>query len=168
MIDSSPEVLEINRIKLGPLADRVTYVVTDVFTWAPTTTFDAAAMGFWVSHVPADRWTEFWQMVRAAVSPSGSVWIGDNAEPEVGWDAGYVPRPPDPLRLTSDGTIDRRTDVHERWLPDGRTYEIVKRFHSPADLVTDLAGVGFDAQAANTDWAFITAVARPSTGATPR
>jgi len=168
VIDSSPEVLEINRIKLGPLADRVTYVVTDVFTWRPPETYDAAAMGFWMSHVPVDRWSDFWQMVRAAVSPWGSVWIGDNAEPERGWDAGYVPRPPDPERLTTDGTIDMRTHVHERSLPDGRTYEIVKRFHSPADLVTDLAGVGFDAEAATTDWAFITAVARPSTGPTAR
>jgi SAM-dependent methyltransferase len=168
VIDSSPEVLEINRAKLGPLADRITYDVTDVFTWAPPATYDAAAMGFWVSHVPTDRWSAFWQMVRAAVSPTGSVWIGDNAEPERGWEAGYVPRPADPERLTTDGTIDMRTHVHERSLPNGRTYDIVKRFHSPTALVADLAAVGFDAEAATTEWAFITAVARPTSGPAPR
>jgi len=71
-------------------------------------------------------------------------------------------------RLTTDGTIDMRTHVHERSLPDGRSYDIVKRFHSPSALVADLDAVGFEAEAATTEWAFITAVARPSASPTPR
>lgn len=167
VVDSSPEVLEINRAKLGRLASRITYRVLDVFDWTPDTPHDAVAMGFWMTHVPTDRWDEFWATVRSALAPGGTVWIGDNAEPELGWEAGVVERPPDPDRLTTDGTIDRRTDQHQRSLPDGSTYQIVKRFYSPTDLVAALARTGFDAAAETTDWAFITAVARPTDDVPP-
>jgi len=136
-IDSSPEVFAINaeKIRSANTATSVEYVVADIFDWRPSETFDAAVFGFWISHVPASRWDRFWTTVHDALVPGGHVWFCDNARPEVG--------------------IDHTSDVHERGLPDGRTFRLVKRFYEPEELQRDLEGHWFSASVRTTDWAFL-------------
>jgi demethylmenaquinone methyltransferase/2-methoxy-6-polyprenyl-1,4-benzoquinol methylase len=153
-VDASPEVLEINDGKLGPERERVEFVVADVFAWDPPTRYDAVLFGFWISHVPADRWDDFWSGVRHSVRPGGSIWFCDNADPERGWRAGVLPRPTARF-VSGDGPIDPRSGVTERTLPDGRSYRVVKRFFQPDELARELAEHGFDARVSNTDWAFL-------------
>jgi SAM-dependent methyltransferase len=153
-VDASPEVLAINEGKLGSERARVEFVIADVFAWRPPRPYDAVLFGFWVSHVPADRWNDFWSVVRDSVRPGGSIWFCDNADPQIGWGAGVLPRP-EPRFVSGDDDIDARTGITERTLPDGRSYRVVKRFFEPDALARELDERGFDAAVTNTDWAFL-------------
>ena len=61
-VDASPEVIAINRARVG--ADNVDYVQADLFAWRPTQRYDAVFLSFWLSHVPDERFGAFWKMVR--------------------------------------------------------------------------------------------------------
>jgi hypothetical protein len=93
-------------------------------------------------------------MVRRCLRPGGPVWFCDNANPELGWRAGVLPRP-EALYVSGDATIDPRTRITTRELPDGRAYRVVKRFFEPDDLTRELDGLGFETSVGNTQWAFL-------------
>jgi len=156
-LDASPEVHELSAQKLGARATAVEYVTGDLFEWRPPaeTTYDAVVFGFWISHVPRGRWDAFWTFVHDVLAPRGRVWFCDNAPPEQWWQKQVLSPPSDPSILEGDGRIDRSTDIHERVLPDGRTFKLVKRFYEPDELERDLGGRGFDARVYTTDWAFM-------------
>jgi demethylmenaquinone methyltransferase/2-methoxy-6-polyprenyl-1,4-benzoquinol methylase len=154
-LDAAPETLARNAEKLGASAEKVRFVECDLFAWSPPEQYDAIVFGFWISHVPADRWDRFWTIVRDALTPDGHVWFCDSARPELAWEAGVLPRPDDPVVLRGDGTIDRSTDVHVRTLPDQRTFRSVKRFYDAVELQQDLERRGFAASVRTTTWAFI-------------
>jgi demethylmenaquinone methyltransferase/2-methoxy-6-polyprenyl-1,4-benzoquinol methylase len=153
-VDASPEVLAINAGKLGADADRVEFVVADLFGWEPPMTYDAVLFGFWISHVPGDRWGDFWSLVRRCLRPGGQVWFCDNADPELGWRAGVLPHR-DARFLSGDNRIDRDTGITERVLPDGRSYRVVKRFYAPDELARELSSFGIAATVTTTEWAFL-------------
>jgi demethylmenaquinone methyltransferase/2-methoxy-6-polyprenyl-1,4-benzoquinol methylase len=131
-VDSSPEVLARNRAKLGPGA-AVEHVVADLFAWEPPRAFDVCFFSFWLSHVPAVRLAGFWDLVRRALRPGGRVFLIDNA------------RTGDPHH-----TVSRSGEVMRRKLSDGREFEIVKRFWTPAELEAEAAGFGWRLQAGET------------------
>jgi SAM-dependent methyltransferase len=98
------------------------HVVADVFAWEPPEArFDLCFFSFWISHVPAARFAEFWWLVRRAVRPGGRVFFVDGA---IG---------------------DREPGGEEelRTLNDGREFRIVKRFWTPADLTELVRPYGF-------------------------
>jgi len=122
-VDAVPEVLELNRAKLGTAVD---YVLADVFAWEPPRAFDVCFFGFWLSHVPSGRFEAFWQLVGRALKPDGRVLLVDNAH--LG----------DPRHLVSaSGEVVRRS------LSDGREFDIVKRVWAPAELERELATLGW-------------------------
>ena len=129
-VDASPEVLERNRDRSGPGVD---HVVADIFAWQPPRPFDACFFAFWLSHVPRERAAEFWELVARALRPDGRVFLIDNA------------RAGDPRH-----TVKIADEVARRSLSDGREFDIVKRFWSPAELEQELAGLGWDIGAAET------------------
>lgn len=131
-VDASPEVLERNRDRSGP---DVEHVVADIFTWQPPRRFDACFFAFWLSHVPRERVAEFWRLVGRALRPDGRVFLIDNAH----MDGGDIRH-----------TVGRRDEVARRNLADGREFDIVKRFWSPAELEEELAGLGWTFTAAET------------------
>lgn len=129
-VDAVPEVLELNRAKLGAAVD---YVLADVFAWEPPRAFDVCFFGFWLSHVPSRRFETFWQLVERALKADGRVFLVDNAH--LG----------DPRHTVSaDGEVVRRS------LSDGREFEIVKRFWAPPELERDLAALGWQLDAGAT------------------
>ena len=54
------------------------YVVADLFNWTPNQQFDFIFFGFWLSHVPMEQFTPFWQMVKGALKPKGRVFFVDS------------------------------------------------------------------------------------------
>jgi hypothetical protein len=83
--------------------------------------------GFWLSHVPAERFESFWSFVADCLEPSGRVFFADDAC-----------RTPDELvEGPSSSTIRRRLD-------DGTSYRLVKVPHMPADLEERLRRIGWN------------------------
>jgi demethylmenaquinone methyltransferase/2-methoxy-6-polyprenyl-1,4-benzoquinol methylase len=129
-VDAVPEVLELNRAKLGAAVD---YVLADVFAWEPPRAFDVCFLGFWLSHVPSTRLEAFWQLVGRALKPDGRVFLVDNAN--LG-DARHM--------ISASGEVVRRS------LSDGREFDIVKRFWAPEALERELAALGWQLSAGAT------------------
>ena len=138
-IDSSEEALAIARTKV-PDTKRVSFEQADLFTWRPSRQFDVVAFGFWLSHVPPQRFGDFWDLVRSALRPGGRVFFVDNAVPvEQAASAGG--------RQTSTPWSQTWLDqgVSVRTLADGRAFRIVKRTWEPADLERELDTLGWSA-----------------------
>ncbi len=72
-VDGSPEMLELCRARVNH--PRVSYVQADIFEWRPERTYDVCFFGFWLSHVPEERFEVFWQKVKQALRPGGRVFF---------------------------------------------------------------------------------------------
>lgn len=139
-LDASPEVQGINRARVA--AANVDYALADLFAWQPDERYDFVFMSFWLSHVPDDRFDEFWVKVDAALADGGTAYVIDS-----GWD------------LTSSAKNhvrpDRDAGVAARKLNDGSEYRIVKIFHEPAALARRLAALGLRSRIVHTPHYFI-------------
>jgi SAM-dependent methyltransferase len=142
-VDGAPEVLALNRERTAALGASVTYVEADLFNWEPPRhAFDACVFGFWLSHVPEERFAVFWAMVSAALRPGGRVLLIDSER---------APRSKarDHTMPAADATLEQRR------LDDGREFEIVKRYYEPAELASELAKLGWDCTLHSTGEFFI-------------
>lgn len=114
-VDANAETLALNT----PAAE---LVLADIFGWRPPQQFDVVFFSFWLSHVPEERFAEFWALVRSALRPDGRVFLIDSGPPEVAGDG----------------------ELQVRQLADGREFTIVKRFWQPDELAERVAGLGFE------------------------
>jgi 2-polyprenyl-3-methyl-5-hydroxy-6-metoxy-1,4-benzoquinol methylase len=60
-VDASPEMLTVAAARVG--SDRVRFVRADLFDWVPDRRYDVVFFGFWLSHVPPERFDSFWSLV---------------------------------------------------------------------------------------------------------
>src|SRR3954452_15021188 len=67
-VDAAPEMLAIARKRVGD-DDRVRFVLADLFAWRPDRRYDVVFFGFWLSHVPLERFAAFWALVIVDHSP---------------------------------------------------------------------------------------------------
>lgn len=142
-VDASPEVLALNRERLGDAtAGRVTYMQADLFAWQPDRRYDMVFFGFWLSHVPPERFAGFWDSVRAALKPDGRVFFVDSLYIETSTAADHRLEGQDATSVT-------------RRLNDGQEYRIVKVFYRPDDLHQRLAELGWDMTVCATDNYFL-------------
>jgi len=126
-VDASPEVIAINRERVG--SANVEYQIADIFSWAPAATFDVVFFSFWLSHVPALRFDSFWATVRAALKPGGQAFFIDSLF--------------EPTSSALDhGPVDR-SGVVRRKLKDGREFDVIKVFYEPAELELRLVQLGW-------------------------
>jgi SAM-dependent methyltransferase len=139
-IDGSPEMLELCRARVGDPS--VDYIQADIFAWEPEQTYDVCFFGFWLSHVPAERFASFWEKVARAVGPQGRVFFVDSLRSDRASAVDHAL--PDP----GDQTMLRR-------LADGREYRIVKHFYEPQPLQQRLAEVGWSIEVGSTPTFFI-------------
>jgi SAM-dependent methyltransferase len=128
VIDGSPEMLAINAARLD--LPRVSYVEADLFEWRPSGQFDTVFFGFWLSHIPPERFEAFWQLVGLCLAPGGRVFFVDSRR-----------------ELTSTA-IDHRLPepeaiVSRRRLNDGREFDVYKVFYDPAELAARLREFGW-------------------------
>ncbi|HEX4008510.1 MAG TPA: class I SAM-dependent methyltransferase [Solirubrobacteraceae bacterium] len=141
VLDAAPEVLAINRERVGD--PTVTYTQADLFDYTPQPgAYDVCFFSFWLSHVPADRFAAFWHTVATALKPGGRVLFIDSARTERSTAADHR------LPEQDEQTMTRRLD-------DGREFQIVKRFYDPGPLETELAGLGWDCRVTGTGEFFI-------------
>lgn len=130
-VDASPEMVAINRVKLGPAADRVTYHLADLFAWQPDREYDACCFGFWISHVPLERLDAFLATVAQALRPGGKLFFVDGRR--------------EPTSTAANHQLpDAGEQVMTRKLNDGRAFQIVKNFFDPAALAARCAAAGLD------------------------
>ena len=123
-VDAAPEMLARAKARVGE--SRVRFIQADLFTWTPDRRYDAVFFGFWLSHVPLDRFDSFWALIASCLEPTGRVFFVDDAY-----------RTPDELiEGEASSTIRRR-------LNDGTAYRVVKVPHRPADLEQRLARLGW-------------------------
>jgi demethylmenaquinone methyltransferase/2-methoxy-6-polyprenyl-1,4-benzoquinol methylase len=126
-VDASPEVIALNRERLG--SGRVDYVVADLFSWTPAIPYDFVFFGFWLSHVPQSRLDAFWNFVRQALRPEGKAFFVDSLFTPESTARDHAP-------LNDRGVVRRK-------LNDGREFDIVKVFHDPTRLEADLQSAGW-------------------------
>jgi 2-polyprenyl-3-methyl-5-hydroxy-6-metoxy-1,4-benzoquinol methylase len=139
-IDASPEVIAINRARVG--AANVDYVEADLFAWRPERRYDVVFFSFWLSHVPEERFAAFWNTVASALAPGGSAYFIDSAF--------------DPTSTAKDHALPRpETGVVTRKLNNGREFQIVKLFYRPDALAAKLSALGWQADIQQTEHYFI-------------
>ena len=125
--DASPEMLELNRAKVGERG--IDYRVADAFAMEATHDHDVVVFGFFLSHVPASRFERFWGVVSGLLAPGGRVFFVDEAAHGL-WDEDWV---------------DRDAGIVRRPLTDGQVHRAVKVLWTPADLERRLASLGWNA-----------------------
>jgi demethylmenaquinone methyltransferase/2-methoxy-6-polyprenyl-1,4-benzoquinol methylase len=123
-VDGAPEMLALARERVGE--GRVRFLQADLFSWSPERRYDVVFFGFWLSHVPRERFEEFWSMVDASLEPEGRVFFVDDA----------LRTPEELVEGESSTTIQRRAS-------NGTTFRAVKVPYEPAKLETQLLALGW-------------------------
>ena len=113
--DASGEMLAIAARRVRD--DRVRFVQADLFEWESDRRYDVVFFGFWLSHVPLERFERFWSRVDRWLAPGGRILFIDDAR-----------RTPEEL------VFGEASEVVERHCEDGSAYRVVKVAHRPAEL----------------------------------
>jgi trans-aconitate methyltransferase len=123
-VDAAPEMLA--RAKARVRGGRVRFVQANLFEWTPELEYDLVFFGFWLSHVPPERFDTFWTLVRTCLKPNGRVFfVDDNAR-----------RPEELVYGESSFAI-------QRLLSDGTAHRAVKVSYQPAELEERLSRLGW-------------------------
>jgi demethylmenaquinone methyltransferase/2-methoxy-6-polyprenyl-1,4-benzoquinol methylase len=126
-VDANAETLALNTTDAE-------LVQADVFEWQTAERFDLVFFSFWLSHVPEERFEEFWSLVRAALLRGGRVFLVDSGAGDT----------------AHTGTA--QADGQEtRSLADGRTFRIVKRRWPPHELAERVRPLGFELDLRDTE-----------------
>jgi demethylmenaquinone methyltransferase/2-methoxy-6-polyprenyl-1,4-benzoquinol methylase len=147
-VDAAPEALAIAR-ELVPAA-LVDFVLADAFAWQPRRRYDFIFFGFWLSHVPEERFDAFWKLVADALAPNGRVFFADS------------------LYTADSSAVDHRPNrsgAVERRLNDGREFRVVKVFYEAAPLERRLRALGWHGTIGITGRFFLHGLMRRRAGA---
>lgn len=130
-VDGAPEALALAAARLHG-APHVRFESADLFDWRPPQRFDRVCFGFWLSHVPEERFDDFWGLVRDALAPGGQFFLVDSLHEATSTARDHALAP-------------AAAGVQARRLADGRRFEVVKVYHAPEALTARLARLGFSA-----------------------
>jgi SAM-dependent methyltransferase len=130
-VDGSAEMLAAAAARVG--RQRVRFIQADLFTWRPDRRYDVVFIGFWLSHVPGERFESFWSLVADCLKPDGRVFFADDA-----------------YRTQDELVEGPSSSTIRRQIPDGIAYRLVKVPHQPDDLETRLSELGWDIKVAAT------------------
>ena len=134
-VDASPEMLAIARERTR--GSEVRFLQADLFSWRPDRRYGVVFFGFWLSHVPLERFDAFWDLVADCLTDDGRVFFVDD---------GY---------RTEDELIDgaSATTICRR-LNDGTSFRAVKVPHTPRDLQNRLGALGWSFEVTSTSGPF--------------
>jgi demethylmenaquinone methyltransferase/2-methoxy-6-polyprenyl-1,4-benzoquinol methylase len=123
-VDAAPEMIRRARDRAADA--RVRFLEADLFSWAPERRYDVVFFGFWLSHVPPERFEAFWSLVDDCLEPDGRVFFVDDSF-----------RTPEEL-IEGDGSsiIQRRTG-------NGALFRAVKVPYRPTELEAALRKLGW-------------------------
>jgi SAM-dependent methyltransferase len=141
-IDGSREMLAINAGRLG--SSLVRYIEADLFDWRPAAEerFDTIFFGFWLSHVPPEKFAEFWNLVDSCLAPGGRIFFVDSRYQETSTAVDHI-------------LPERSATVLQRRLNDGREYQVFKIFYDRNELTQYLAYLGWSCEIEETSNYFI-------------
>ena len=123
-VDAAPEMLAIAAERLDD--PRVRFLQADLFEWRPERRYDVVFFGFWLSHVPPERFEGFWSLVADCLAPHGRVLFVDDGH------------------RTTEELIEGEASVKiRRRLHDGTAFHAVKVPLRPAELQDRLNGLGW-------------------------
>jgi demethylmenaquinone methyltransferase/2-methoxy-6-polyprenyl-1,4-benzoquinol methylase len=149
VLDGSLEMIAINsaRLDAGGYRGKADYRQVDLFSWQPERQYDGLFMGYFLSHVPADRMESFIAAIASALRPGSILGLIDGRRDIRSTSPDQPPPGPE-------------TELMTRRLNDGRTFQIVKRFDEPDDLADAFARHGIDAAVRTTAVHFLYATGR--------
>lgn len=142
-VDASEEMLMATRARVA--RTDVRYVQADLFSWSPSDRYDVVFFSAWLSHVPPQRFDDFWELVATCLSKAGRVFVIDEL-PAVASLEREVPNAVAP--------------AVERQLTTGERFRTVKVFYEPRLLVDKLAALGWQADVHSSGWRFFYATAK--------
>jgi 2-polyprenyl-3-methyl-5-hydroxy-6-metoxy-1,4-benzoquinol methylase len=125
-IDAAPEAVEIAHDRVR--SANVSFEVVDVFSWSPDTRFDVIFFSAWLSHVPMNRFEQFWQSLGRLLAEDGRVLFVDEHIDE----------------CAKETYVVGRDEIVERRLRDGGTFRVIKNFVDPDRLELRLRRLGWD------------------------
>lgn len=142
VVDAAPEALEENRKRTARATSMIEYVNADVFVWDPPQQYDVVFFSYWMSHVPPERFEEFWRKVDRCLKPGGRVFLIDNLPSEKAEEL-------DPEIPADDETAVLRP------APDGRHYRVWKVLWQPDELHEAMLELGWNLQVSSTGHFFL-------------
>jgi demethylmenaquinone methyltransferase/2-methoxy-6-polyprenyl-1,4-benzoquinol methylase len=135
-VDAAPEMLARARVRLGS-GSSVRFIEADLFSWRPTRRYDAIFFGFWLSHVPEERFELFWNLVDEALEPDGRVFFVD-----------------DNHRTDAELVEGIDSPMVERKLNDGTAFRVIKIPYEPAALERRLRALRWNISVTGTSGPF--------------
>jgi demethylmenaquinone methyltransferase/2-methoxy-6-polyprenyl-1,4-benzoquinol methylase len=134
-LDSAPEMLAINHANVSQ--QNVRYVQADLFGWCSSERYDVVFFSAWLSHVPPQRFEEFWALVMDCLNDTGRVFVID--------DLPAVAATEQAVEGVGVPTVDRS-------LRSGARYRTVKVFYEPDELKEQLGKLGWEVQVRPVGW----------------
>jgi demethylmenaquinone methyltransferase/2-methoxy-6-polyprenyl-1,4-benzoquinol methylase len=132
VLDAAPEAIAENRKRTSQMTRMVEYHIGDVLSWEPPERYDIVFFSYWLSHVPPERFVEFWNTVDRCLKPGGRVILIDNLPSEKAEEL-------DP-EIPHEGDV----DLVMRPAPDGKMYGVWKVLWRPDELHKVMLDLGWD------------------------
>jgi SAM-dependent methyltransferase len=141
-LDASEEMLAINAERLH--SPKVRYIQADLFAWQPSPgdRYDTVFFGFWLSHVPPERFAGFWRLVASCLLPGGRVFFVDSRRETTSTARDHV-------------LAEAESSIQRRRLNDGREFQVYKIFYDPEELAFRLRTLGWDFTVSETEHYFL-------------
>jgi protein-L-isoaspartate O-methyltransferase len=135
-LDAAPEMLRRSRSRLATTPE-VTFIEADLFKWRPTRNYDTVFFGFWISHIPKDRFEAFWAMIDQALDPSGNVFFFDDSH-----------------RTEAELIEGNDSPIVQRRLKNGKPFRVVKIPYQAEQLEERLGKLGWNITVTQTSGPF--------------
>lgn len=142
-VDASAEMLAIAARRVNDR--RVRFIHADLFQWTPDQRYDVVFFGFWLSHVPIERFESFWTLVGTCLKPAGRVMFVDDAH-----------------RTREELVYGDASPIVRRRLRSGAAYDVVKVPHTPRQLQERIERLGWRVSITQTSEPFFYGTAMPA------